>query len=608
MSKSLEEKINKLFEATKDLRSLEEIKPHCEAFNEWINQQNYAISTLGSKFSKYGLYSKFCNITLVQGENAEAIAKHDAEGNIKGYELKHYVPLLCGLDKEQWNKRNHSTRSIDRLENSTEIDPDRYLEATGKLLASDDPHELAVGLVAATGRRPHEIIARAKFTLIKDKSYHVMFEGQGKKRGEKPVFEIATLYPADYVIKALGRLRKEPSTKALLKEVAAQYPKSITRQNVEIDNRRGQSLRRVVDEHFGGKKSGEPILEIRYGKTKNNNTGLRAAYAVLATERDCKGSFGAKIFHASKLLGHFAKEIKDDRDLVKLGTSAGYSDYYTTKSVRFAEVEIEKVGNVKAYISDLEKVKQLQETWNLTTQRDVVHRLLENQQKLVEVGKDLLEAKSQISQLENQIKQLQEQNNQLGQEKTDMESQPQQITVDARELESLIAQEVQRQLQQALNKMPAVQVAPQLEEPVTRVSQPTRPTVVTREKELTDWEGKTNEELWASKASGAANEKIRRSYEAICSYNDTLATGDNDRLAITNQALRELSGASTPLIGDWIKFHADEIISHNSKYGMQNSKDASKTETYYNKRHGKEKIEEILNRVKKEFLEDRARV
>ena len=56
---------------------------------------------------------------------------------------------------------------------------------------------------------------------MESKPYHVVFEGQGKKRGEKPVFEIATLYPADYVIKALARLGRESSTKALIKEVSS---------------------------------------------------------------------------------------------------------------------------------------------------------------------------------------------------------------------------------------------------------------------------------------------------------------------------------------------------------------------------------------------------
>jgi hypothetical protein len=37
MSKALQEKINELFETTKDLKSLEEIKLHCDHFNEWVN-------------------------------------------------------------------------------------------------------------------------------------------------------------------------------------------------------------------------------------------------------------------------------------------------------------------------------------------------------------------------------------------------------------------------------------------------------------------------------------------------------------------------------------------------------------------------------------------
>jgi hypothetical protein len=121
-----------------------------------------------------------------------------------------------------------------------------------------------------------------------------------------------------------------------------------------------------------------------------------------------------------------------------------------------------------------------------------------------------------------------------------------------------------------------------------------------------DWEGKSNAELWTTKVKGAADEKIRRSYDAICLYNDTVATGDDDRLALTNQALRELSGTNGLLVGDWIKAHADEVISHNSKYGMQNAKDPSKTETYYNKRHGSEKIGKMLSLVNESFLDGEA--
>ena len=90
-----------------------------------------------------------------------------------------------------------------------------------------------------------------------------------------------------------------------------------------------------------------------------------------------------------------------------------------------------------------------------------------------------------------------------------------------------------------------------------------------------------------------------RSYQAICLYNDTVATGDSDRLAVTNQALRDLSGCNGLLVRDWIEQHKDEIISHNAKFGMENKKDPSNPASYANK--GKD-TNKILLLVNEEFL------
>ena len=618
MSKALQQKIDELFEATKDLRSLDEIKPHCEIFNEWLSTANYTEKSLGTLFSRYGLYSKFHAIPLEQGKNAELIPKYDGEGNIKGNELKHYVPLLCGLDKDQWQTRNQSSRAIDRLENSTEIDPNSYLEVTGKLLASDDPHELAVGIIAATGRRPHEVIARAKFSPVEGKAYHVMFQGQGKKRGETPVFEIATLYPADYVIKCLAKLRRESGTKSLLKEVATEFPKSVTRQNVEIDKRRNQSLNRVVRAYFGDKGQDNPVLKFRHGEQQDNNKALRAAYAVLATERDCQGSFGAKILHASRLLGHFTKQIKDDRDLAHIATTAGYSDYFTTLPVPFPTLpEKEKTHSIRVNESDLEAIKTLQERWQLPNQQSVVSKLIERQNQTVELGKKLQEFQTKNNQLAQekremtkQLEQLQAQVNQLETEKAQMsqvqvqpqpQPQPQPQSQESTALESLEARleaKFERLIEEKLSKVLST----------LAIEKPTQQAQLTpiKKQEAVDWEGKSNAEVWSSKVKGASEEKIRRSFNAIALYNDTVATGDDDRLAITNQALRELSGVNGLLIGDWLKAHASEVISHNSKYGMQNTKDPQRLDTYYNKRHGAEKVTKILELVNEQCLDGEA--
>jgi hypothetical protein len=583
MSKALQNKINELFEATKDLKSFEEIKPHCDHFNEWVNTStSYSNKSLGTVLSRYDFYKKFKSIPLEAGKNAETIIKHDENGNVKGQELRHYAVLMCGLDRDDWKDRNETTRTIDRLDNDREIDPDAYLEATGQLLESTDSHELAVGLIAATGRRPHEILARAKFTPIEGEAYRVQFEGQGKKRGDKPVFPIATLYTAEYVIKCFNRLRRDPSTKALLKEVANEFPDDIAAQNRAIDSRRNGALNRVVRDRFGDKGDTVPVLAFRHGEEQDNCKALRAAYGALATARDCDRSVGSKMLHYARLLGHFVKENPTNRDLQSTATTLGYSDYFTTKPVPFPTApEKEKTTTIRINDFDLEPIKKLQKDWDLPNQQTVISRLIESQEKLAELGKQLLEAKSLINQLQKEKEEM-----------SQVQAQTQQITPTPSDLEAMVKRLVSEEVQQALSNLPVTQ---------SNESKPTTQAIA-KEPDPIDWGGMSDAELWGNKKKGASEEKIRRSFEAICLYNDTLATGDNDRLAITNQALRELSGVNGLLVGDWIKTHTDEIVSHNSKYGMQNAKDPSKTETYYNKRHGQENITKILNQIEERFL------
>jgi Telomere resolvase len=594
MSKAVQEQVDQLFEAVKDKESLEDIKPYCERFNEWINTNtNYSVKSLGTVLSRAGFYKKFKSLPLDQGKNAASVPKHDAQGNVTGNELKHYVLLLCGLDKKDWEERNETTRVSDRLMNpdgdgntGIEINPETYLEVTLNLLASVDPHELAVGLIACTGRRPHEILARGKFTAIAGEVYQVMFEGQGKKRGEKPVFKISTLYPASYVIERLEHLRKDASVTELLKLVKSEFPDDLAAQNKAIEDRRGNSLRRVVQEYFGGKDTEEPLLNFREGQEQNDCTALRAACACLVTERDCRGSVGAKMYFAACFLGHITPGAKiSDSDLKHITTTLGYSDYYTTKPVGFPDApEKEKLSNVRVSSSDLEAIRHLQEELQAPNQQSVISKLIESFNSRLDVAKQLQQAQQKLAQSEAQVKQLQESNNQLQQEKTEMETtaqQPQMVTLNATDLESWLEKKI-------------IEVVDKVVQ-----GKAIAPTKVVPPKEEIDWEAKTDAEVWGSKAPLAALEKIRRSFEAISLYNDTVATGDSDRLAITNQALRELSGCNGLLVRDWIEAHKDEIISHNAKFGMENKKDPSNPASYANK--GKD-TDKILLLINEEFL------
>ncbi|BAY67228.1 hypothetical protein NIES22_73910 (plasmid) [Calothrix brevissima NIES-22] len=578
MSKALQEQVNKLFEATKDLQSLEEIKPHCEQFNEWMNTNTtYSIDSLGTVLSRVGFYKKFKSLKLEQGKNADSVPKHDKAGNVVAYELKHYCLLLCGLDKKDWEARNETTRVSDRVTATNEdgsigieIKPGEYIGITAQLLESDNPHELAVGLIAATGRRPHEILARGKFAPVDGESYQAMFEGQGKKRGEKPVFKISTLFPASYVIERFNHLRKDASIKELLKQVSNEFPRDVAAQNKAIEDKRGNSLRRVVQEFFGGKDSKEPLLNFRHGQDQNDCKALRAACAALVTDRDCKGAIGAKMYFAASFLGHITPGEKiSDSDLKHIATTLGYSDYYVTEPVSFPDApEKAKPTNVKALPEDLEVIKNLQAELNLNSQHEVVHLLLEKYNLVTRLTKELAQANKKIDELSTRNKQLQ-------QESKEMEvTETQTITIDRNELEALI----DARLEAKLNQLPSgAESKPVVIKEVTKV-QP--------KQDDRDWESVSSEELKKLKSAGAIDEKLMRCFAAIKTHNSTVATSDDDRWYVGNAVLRELSGCNGQVIAKWLEAHNDEVTSHNEAYGLGQ---------YHNKRHKGKSITDVVS-------------
>ncbi len=555
MSKVLQEQIDKLFEATKELSSLEEIKTHCETFNEYANNA-YSRKTLGTMLSRYGFYKKFSSIKLEQGKNADSVPKYDGEGNVKGYELKHYAILLCALTKDEWKERNETTRVTERVTSEDnegfkgqEVEPDSYLEVTGQLLESSNPHELAVGLIAATGRRPHEILARGKFTLIEGKEYEVKFEGQGKKRGELPVITIATIYPASYLIKCLSKLRQDVSCKSLLAEVKREFPDDLAAQNRSIENKRGNSLRRVVQEFFGGRDDKEPLLNFRLDQDQNDCKALRAAYAALVTDRDCKGSVGAKIYFYGLMLGHITPDERvTDKDLMKLATTVGYADYYVNKPVPFPQTpvkaSVEKAMQVRVTSDDFGFIKDLQDKWELPNQQSVVTQLIKKVEETEQLKHQLMEAQAQINNLQKQLE-----------EKSTMEPQQQTEPITKDLLRVMIAEILAEQ-----------QIIPQPQ--LATVTPSPSPTPATRKpKPELDYELMSNDELKKLRSDGAVDEKIRRAFTAIADFNDAQPSNQT-RWAITNQSLRQVSGCNGQKVREWMVKYQTSVNDHNNKYGL----------------------------------------
>jgi hypothetical protein len=167
------------------------------------------------------------------------------------------------------------------------------------------------------------------------------------------------------------------------------------------------------------------------------------------------------------------------------------------------------------------------------------------------------------------------------------------------DLQELIKNEIALQVKEALKGVKSevkVEVKPEVKEDV-------KPTAAKTDD--TDWEGMSNEDVWKTKKQGASTEKIRRSFVAVGFYNGEVANGEDlPKIAITNQVLRDLSRCNGQLVADWMRDHADEIISHNEGFGVFTK--SGQLESYANRQIGISTVKTVLEVVNNRFLDGQA--
>jgi signal recognition particle subunit SEC65 len=331
-------------------------------------RKRYKLSSLGTNLSRAGYYKRFRELKLIEGQNAIQITK--ADGSLT---LQHAFIAECGLSAREWDDRNESDRVSHRLANPRSLNPTAILKRAADLIGSSDRRKIAIGLMIATGRRPHEIFARAKFDRIDGDNWHVRFSGQGKKRGNKPVFTIATLLPADQCRSALHRLRRDPYTKQVLQAARTEHPRNITAQNQAIDSRTNRSHNRAIAQHFAD------LIPQREGDQNITCKNLRAAYLVMATERDHHRSpIGQKMQYAACLAGHITeRERPSDSDLQHIVTTLGYTDYHSPE-VSYPETPRKpKLKRIEIDSTDLQQLDQWKEEWGTGSRHATLTQLIE---------------------------------------------------------------------------------------------------------------------------------------------------------------------------------------------------------------------------------------
>lgn len=460
-----------------------------------------------TKLNKLAPYNKLINTIpheqLLEGQNAYIQTKKDGS-----FWKRHLHFKFTGIADINFNGKdgiNTKSKVLGRLGNRQLLPITEYLEATTKLLQSNDAHELAVGLIAASGRRLIEIVARANFTIENNlpdylkPGYFVRFSGQAKNVDKEALeYRIGVLVPANSFLQAFKKFRALPES-IEIQEFLRTHDGTPEQANAMIEDRRGNSLRRVAAREFKGVKA-------RNGDLDLNTKALRAMYVGAITERDCPKNINDLLWKAQSL-GHFIDNPNaNDRDLISLLTTLVYSDFYTDNEVPFlSEITITPIE-----IKETMTATAIETTAETTTQT-TDDTTMRKDRKSVSVDPEAFA----------RIKELQ----------TEWELANQQAVIN--------------KLLEMFDKQPE----PKHQKP---------------ERNLLDID---LEDLKKLRGEDAVNEKIRRAFEAITNYNDNQPSNDN-RWYIGNQTLRQVSGCNGIAVSAWIKNHQTSVNDHNNKYGL----------------------------------------
>ncbi|RMH41289.1 MAG: hypothetical protein D6694_09250 [Gammaproteobacteria bacterium] len=221
--------------------------------------------------------------------------------------LKH---LLYPNEVYQGLKNVSIARNNRKQDELRPVDPQRFVSTAERLLDGQSPHEWAVGLLALTGRRFSEGIAKGEFKPTTH-PYAIAFRGQLKKGIQNPedaqTFVIATLSKADKVLRAIERLRAHPR----VQELAGLTPD-------EINSRSNTTVRHTIKREF----EDTGIIPVLEGEKSVSAHNLRGCYAEIAIHFFCPPNQGAHRFIQAHL-GHVIGEQEMD-----CRKNAGATEHY----------------------------------------------------------------------------------------------------------------------------------------------------------------------------------------------------------------------------------------------------------------------------------------
>jgi hypothetical protein len=332
------------FERVSKIVDESELKTECEELIRRLGTENITPKSKANKLQPYSRLFK----TLTPSES------NLPQNLFFAYRFKESNPidrhkffLFTGLSEIDWTeadaqtkaRKSSKSKSNDELadalnEESKVFSVTRYVKTLTKLLNSNDAWEIAVGLIASSGRRPFEIVINGNFESVQTApkyitypEYAVKVDGLAKKRGKNPTTIVPLFIPTNEFLQALNKFRNNSEVrkfKDIFDNLVAQdiHPSDAWK---ALEDKIGYKLRGVTDSYFSF------LPKIDDGQNRKNIL-LRACTLKLLTLRDTpKANTKARLQYAGLVAGHITPIFKEDGGVSYDGkTSAStlnYDDY-----------------------------------------------------------------------------------------------------------------------------------------------------------------------------------------------------------------------------------------------------------------------------------------
>lgn len=522
----------------------------CVEEKSWFEQQYKNDNTRAAHMTKYRKAIALMSADRTFSESV-LYEQETADGSV----LQHIALKWMNYSSAFHQARQAPTQAKAKAQRRERVafEPQPVIDAATRALSSESTWEVAAAIILLTGRRPTEILKSAEFKQAGP--YQLAFTGQLKRRDKGEVaYPIYCLDRSHRLIDAFTWFRRIASVRELQ-----------AAENATVDSKLNAIINRAVRAVFP-----ENVLPAPFGESQLSAKNLRAAYTNIAYHLFSQPQTSISSF-AEDFLGH-----------QNAASAANYEDYYCVDAdgqplaVGLLRAELEaKPKRPKArkrttvHVDGL--LKERFEAFGEGTHKEKMAQLLDAAERNEQLERRLHSAEQRLKLAQEHIALLKKQKTALAASSTKkpQHQQPQPQPQPQKKKGRAIAPSPTKQQRRAIAPSSKGSFAAT---PSTDIKQ--RGAIAPAHTPIPDdWTQMDNETLNGSQIPGSADEKIRRSIEALYEYNE--GRSHSEQWSITPTVVQKLSGSNANRVKDYLERHPNverRLEKYNQNYGYQQNR------------------------------------